>query len=221
MIVAGIDEAGRGAVIGPLVIVGVSFEEKKLAKLKKIGVKDSKQLSQKRREKLAKEIEKIAKDVLILKIGACRIDRYRKEGINLNRLEAMRFGEILLMLKADKAYVDAPENPKKLEKYLKKVLGDVELVVEHKADEKYPVVGAASIIAKVVREREISRLRKKYGDFGPGYPSNPKTVAWLKNWLEKHKEFPDIVRITWDTVKQLEKSKKQSRLSKWFSKIKP
>ena len=93
-VIAGIDEAGRGAVIGPLVIAGVSIEEGKEEEFRRLKARDSKKISPNVRKRLSKEIEKIAKDVVIIKVGACKIDTYRKEGINLNKLEIMKFAAV-------------------------------------------------------------------------------------------------------------------------------
>ena len=216
-IIAGVDEAGRGAVIGPLVIAGVAIDEKKLPELVKMRVRDSKELSPRRREELAKKIETLVADIVIVSVAACKIDTYKKEGINLNRLEALKFGEILNFLKPDKAYIDAPETPAKLKPFLEKLTGKkVRLVVEHKADIRYPIVSAASIMAKVTRDEKIEVMKKKYGDFGPGYSSNELTIKWMKEWSKKHKEFPECVRRSWATTKNIEKEKKQRRLSGWL-----
>ena len=218
VLVAGIDEAGRGAVIGPLVIAGVSIEPKDEAKLKAMNVRDSKLVSPGRRKKLAGAIERIAKDIVIIKIEACKIDTYRKQGINLNKLEAMKMGDVANLLKPDRIYVDSPDvKPERLKDFLSKIIRHKpELIVEHKADTRYRVVGAASIIAKVSRDGEIEKLRKKYGVRGSGYPSDPRTIGWLKELMEKKREFPECVRRTWETIKELEKHKKQSKLGKWF-----
>jgi ribonuclease HII len=221
MIVAGVDEAGRGAVIGPMVICGLSVEAEDENRLRKIGVRDSKELKPLRRERLAKAIEKIAKDIIVLKISPCIIDNYRKDGVNLNRMEALKFADIANYLEPDKIFIDAPDpTTEKLEAFLKKAIKkDGEMVLDHGAENKYPVVGAASIIAKVTRDEEIKQLHKKHGPFGSGYPSDPRTVMWLKNWLQNNKTFPDdFVRRTWVTAELLEKDRSQSRLSKWFGK---
>ncbi len=175
MLIAGVDEAGRGAIIGPLVIAGVSIDSKKEDKLKRMGARDSKLLSPKRREVLAEKIEEIAKDVIVLKIAACRIDKYRKQGVNLNKIEAIKFADVINYLRPEKTYIDSPDvNPDRLRMFLDKMIKEdgAELVVEHKADHKYPVCSASSIIAKVARYEEIEQLKKKYGDIGPGYKSN-------------------------------------------------
>lgn len=220
-LIAGIDEAGRGAVIGPLVIAGTAFYEKDLPKLKKLGVKDSKLHSPKERVRLAEEIEKLAKSVVVVKVESCKIDSYRKTGTNLNMIEGMKFAEIINLIKPGHCYIDLPENnPTRFGMFIKKMLqGDAsktKMTLEHKADMKYPVVSAASIIAKVERDSKIEELKKKYGDFGPGYPSNEITMKWMEEWYAKHKKFPDIVRRTWDTSKTVMAKHQQKGLGSFL-----
>ncbi len=220
--IAGLDEAGRGPVIGPLVIAGVSIDLKDVYRLKKLGVKDSKLLSPSRRERLAGGIEKIAKDIVILKIGPCKIDNYKRQGVNLNRLEAMKFAEVINLLSPDRAYIDAPDvNLGRLKGFLGKMVGDgVELFVEHKADHTYPVVSAASIMAKVERDAEIEKLKKKYGEFGPGYTSNSVTIEWLRDWLRENRDFPEgLVRKTWITASVLKGERDQRDLWSFLRKL--
>lgn len=221
-IIAGIDEAGRGAVIGPLVIAGVAMEESKLPQLEALKVKDSKLLSPHRREHLAKEIEKVAENIMILKVGPCKIDSYRNQGVNLNRLEFMKFSEIISFLSPATVYVDSPDvKPERLAKILSKASDGAKIIAEHKADVNYPIVSAASIIAKVARDEEIEKLKKKYGDLGPGYSSNPVTMEWMKQWLAKNREFPEgVVRKTWITADSVIGEKMQGKLSFWLSRIK-
>lgn len=221
-LIAGIDEAGRGCIIGPLVIVGVSIDSGKEKELRKIKVRDSKELSQRQREILAKKIEKIAKDILVIKVGPCKIDTYRKEGVNLNKIEAIKFADVINYLNPNKVYIDGPDiNLEKFKKILEKMIkNQTELVIEHYADKKYPIVSAASIIAKVNREEEIEKLKREYGDFGPGYTSNEKTINWLKEWLKTHKNLPEhVVRRSWITAEILEGERKQSKLTLFFKKL--
>ena len=217
-VLVGIDEAGRGAVIGPLVVAGVAVFEEDVEKLKAIKVRDSKELSPKQRERLEVKIQAIAKEVFIVKVAACRIDTYRADGINLNRLEAIKFGEIMDFLKGDVAYVDSPDvDTERLKNLLKNLTKhNTEIVAENFADKKYPVVSAASIMAKVERDREIEQIKKEYGDVGPGYPANEITMGWLRGWMKTHEGFPPIVRQSWDTIKTLKKDSQQSRLGGWF-----
>lgn len=224
-VIAGLDEAGRGAVIGPLVIVGISFEEDKIKELDKIGVRDSKELSQSRRVKLAEKIEELAKDIVIIKVEACKIDSYRRDGTNLNKLEGIKFADIINLLSPDIAYIDLPENnSEKFGRFIKKMLREeaenCKLILEHKADSRYKVVGAASIIAKVEREKAIDELKKEYGDFGPGYSSNPKTIEWLRKWIKKHKKYPKIVRKSWITAELIKGESEQSKLHGFFERFK-
>lgn len=217
MVFAGIDEAGRGSVIGPLVIAGVSLDKKDEAKLKKLGLKDSKLLGPLQREAFAKKIEELAKDIVVVKLSACRIDNLRGVGRNLNRIEADKFGDILNMLGPDTAFIDCPDvNTGRMALHLKKLAGERDLVVEHKADSRYPIVSAASIIAKVERDREVRELHKEWGDFGPGYPSHDKTISWLKDWIGKNKEYPDIVRKSWLTAQGIKNEKNQRRVFGFF-----
>jgi len=221
IIISGIDEAGRGCILGPMVIAGIAIPHEHEEKLKRMGVKDSKQLSPAKREELAKKIEDIA-SIIVLEVAACKIDNYRKQGISLNRLEAIKFAEILNLQKPHKAFIDGPDtNLPKLHGYLKKMAPDgIELVVEHFADSKYPVVSAASIIAKVERDKKIDQLRKEYGEIGSGYTSDPVTVKWLEDWMKTHKELPECARKSWITSEILVEKKQQSMLSSFLGKIK-
>lgn len=218
VILAGIDEAGRGAVIGPLVVAGVSIEQGREEEFRAMGAKDSKLLSPKRRVFLSKKIQEIAKDIVVLSISACKIDDYRNKGVNLNKIEAMRFADIINMLEPGIAYLDAPDvNIERLNLFIKKMLKqEVRLVSEHKADSTYPIVSAASIMAKVERDNAVEELKKKYGDIGPGYSSNPITRQWMKDWLEKHGDFPECVRKTWSTTSDIQGEMEQNKLDRFL-----
>jgi len=195
----------------------VSIAESKLDRLKALGVKDSKLLSPSRREHLAKEIEKIADNIMVLKVGPCKIDSYRSQGIDLNRLEFMKMAEIISFLGPDTVYVDSPDvKPERLAKILSRSSEKTKVVAEHKADVNYPIVGAASIIAKVERDAEIEKLKAKYGDIGPGYSSNQITMEWMRIWLAKNRDFPEgVVRKSWITTDMVKQEKSQGRLSFW------
>lgn len=207
MVIAGVDDAGRGSVIGPLVIAGVLIKEEDLPKLTQLGVKDSKLLSPNRRETLAIEIKRIAQKHSIVKLSPKEIDKVVQTGRKLhklNRLEAQAMAKVIELLKPDKAYVDASDV---LEERFKQHILEylpfkVEIISEHKADRKYPIVSAASIIAKVERDREIEELKTKYGDLGCGYPTDPKTISFLQQCLEKSGEYPDFVRKSWKPAKK-------------------
>lgn len=220
MLIAGVDEAGRGCAIGPLVIAGVLFKEERIPALTRLGVKDSKLLSSKKRGVLAAEIARLAEKHIIMKLSPMEIDRVVESGRKLhklNRLEAQTMAMIIEALKPDEAYVDAADV---LEERFKHHIQEglpfkAKVIAKHKADRKYPVVSAASIIAKVERDKEIAALTGEYGDFGSGYLTDPKTMRFLKQWLETHGEYPDCVRKSWKPAKQAksEKGTVQKRLA--------
>jgi ribonuclease HII len=214
--VLGIDEAGRGPVIGPMVIAGVVIEAGDEKKLTDLQVKDSKLLTPKQRTDLFKKIIKIAKDYIILIIPPSEIDFAVRgeDGLNLNWLEARKSAEIINKLAPGKAIIDCPSpNIPEYTGYIKNLLNtDTELVLEHKADENYVVVSAASILAKVTRDEEIAKLKKAYGDIGSGYPADPKTRQFLEeNW----DKTPEIFRKSWACYANLAKGKGQKRLKEF------
>ncbi len=215
--VAGIEEAGRGPVIGPLVMCGVLVEEKDEAKLKSIGAKDSKLLTPKTRELLFEQIASMVKQYEVVIISAGEVDdALRDPNLNLNKLEAVHSAKIINKLKPGKVLVDCPSNnTAAYADYLRSLLDNkkVKLVAEHKADVKYTVVSAASIIAKVTRDREIEKIKERIGiDFGSGYPSDEKTQLFLKkNW----DKYPDIFRKTWASYKNVMKGKQQKKLGEF------
>ncbi|MBR9680821.1 MAG: ribonuclease HII [Candidatus Altiarchaeota archaeon] len=210
MKVLGIDEAGRGPVLGPLVMVGYLIDEEKISTLKKMGVKDSKVLSPKIREELAEKLEKIG-DIFIRVIEPHQID-----GFNLNRLEKIATRDIVLESNPDHVIIDA------FEKRLEEKLGlsyhgyQGKITSEHKADVKYEVVGAASIVAKVLRDKAIEKLKVDYGDFGSGYPSDPKTSRFVQELIRSKQNLPGFVRRSWDTVRREVEKESQIKLENFL-----
>jgi ribonuclease HII len=215
MIISGIDEAGRGPVIGPLVIGIACIDEKDEHKLKALGVKDSKLLAPLQRERIAEELKKICKYELV-KLSPSQIDEaVLSEHTNLNWLEADTGIMLINKFKPDKAYIDCPSaNEKAYKQYLIDRLDKshhTELIVEHKADYKYLIVGAASILAKVARDAEIEALKKKYDvNFGSGYPADPLTKEFTANNFDKYPFF----RKSWASWKNAaHKEDSQKKLS--------
>jgi ribonuclease HII len=208
MLVAGVDDAGRGAVIGPLVIAGVLVKEEDLPRLKKLGVKDSKLLSPHRREVLAVEIRKIVQKYSVLKLQPEEIDVVVKSGRKLHKLnwlEAQTMARVIETLKPDRVYVDASDV---LEERFKQHILEcmsfkVDIISEHKADRNYVTVSAASIIAKVERDQEVAELARVYGDFGSGYPSDQRTMNFLKRLVERTGEYPEFIRKSWKPAKKV------------------
>ena len=208
MLIAGIDDAGRGAVIGPLLIAGVLIDEKRLDKVTGLGVKDSKLLSPRKRSLLAAEIIKTAKSYHTVSLPPAEIDEVIRTGRRLhrlNRLEAHGMAEVIVALKPDIAYVDASDVlPERYKEHIaEEVPFNVQIISEHKADKTYPIVSAASIIAKARRDTAIASLRKQHGDLGSGYPSDPKTIEFLKKWIGTHGSYPEFVRKSWKPARRI------------------
>ncbi len=224
MKIAGVDEAGRGPVIGPMVMAGVVVSEEYTAKLKELGVKDSKKLSPKKRQDLFQKIIDIADNYKIVTISPSEIDSaLLSPFLNLNLLEANKTFEIISSLDADKYILDCPSaNPESYLRYLFSLFDsfsfdyskiddstfdarfevngkEYRIVAGYKADDRFVEVSAASILAKVTRDRAIESIKEEIGiDFGSGYPSDPKTRAFL----EKHWKDYDFFRKTWQSWKR-------------------
>jgi len=205
--ICGVDEAGRGPVIGPLVVAGVTFQNESI--MDGLGVRDSKQIAPKKREMLAKKIKEIAENYEILIIPASDIDDMRKV-ITLNEIEVNAFSKVIEKLKPDICYVDAADvNDKRFGKdILSKINHKPKIISKHKADDIYPVVGAASILAKTARDENVkniaNNLEKKIDvPLGSGYPADPITKNFLKTWVETYGELPPHVRHSWKTAKRL------------------
>lgn len=220
--ICGIDEAGRGALIGPMVIAGVVIDKKYEKKLKSLGVKDSKQLSPKKRESLAKEIEKIAKNVVILRVPACKIDSYRANKINLDRIEAMKMGDIINICNAKEFYIDSlGTNTKRFKDLILNYISNkkVKLIVENFADQKYPVVSAASIMAKTSRDEAVREIEKKLGEpIGVGYSHDERTVKLVEKLIKERRKLPPYIRKSWITVQNLKENSWQKRLKDFIKK---
>lgn len=203
MDILGIDEAGRGSVLGPLVIAGVIVPEKMEKVLERMGVKDSKRLAPHRRTILSRKLKKMF-DYEIVVITAREIDEMRADGINLNEIEKNAMESILIKMNPEKAIVDAVDvKAERFQDNLCKNTG-VNVIAEHKADDKYIEVSAASIIAKAERDAQIDEINKEFiksGGIGSGYPSDPKTKDFLANY--SYDEMPDFVRRSWATVAKL------------------
>ncbi len=207
MRIVGIDEAGRGPVIGPLVLCGVLMDTRDLIHLARLGVRDSKQLSPERRAVLFPHIKKIAERVAMRRISPERLDR---TNINVVELRAMR--AIIKATLPDIVIVDLPvrAGTERAAAYVQALHTALPagasqrpaIMGVNKADERYAVVAAASVIAKVSRDAAVARLRTLWGDFGSGYPADPKTIRWL---ADQYAALPAVapVRRKWQTIRRL------------------
>lgn len=199
-LILGIDEAGRGSVIGPLVVGGVLMKKKKLKFLDRIGVKDSKRLSASKRTVVSRKIKKICEFKTVI-IEADKIDYLRNTGTNLNKIETNAMIEIIQSFNPDLCCIDCIDvNEERFHNRIQHINHKMKVITEHKADDTYRIVSAASIIAKVERDKQLAIIRNDYGAVGSGYPSDKYTIEYLKSLNGK---YPPIVRQTWNTVKNL------------------
>ena len=202
MKICGVDDAGRGSMIGPMVIAGISIEKKIIPKLRKLGVRDSKKLSSKKRELLYKEIIKLVDDYHVIRIPPKTIDTYVFKH-NLNHLEAKKMADVITHLKSEISYVDSCDvNAARFGREISDLSNKSKVRSYHYADSRFVVVSAASIIAKVSRDRSIARLNKNY-QFGSGYPSDKKSVNFIKKLVSAKKSLPSSVRKSWKPVQKI------------------
>jgi ribonuclease HII len=182
-------------------------DEERLPELTEMGVRDSKQLAPGVREELSMQLHDLGE--VFLKV----IQPHQIDAFNINRLEKMATRDIILKAKPGRVVIDAFE--KNLVRKLALDTGHgltCEIIAEHKADARYPIVGAASIVAKVLRDREIATIHETYGDFGSGYPGDPKTAAYVESLIKSHQRLPDFVRKSWGTVRRVSERESQFRL---------
>jgi ribonuclease HII len=209
LLIAGVDEAGRGCVIGPLVVAGVCIKSENISAFIQLGVKDSKLLTPKKREALYPEILKLLHSHHVIKVLPYLIDnvvRSNRTLYKLNRLEAQIMAKVIQELEPDEAYVDAADVlQERFGEHIKECLTRHTVIIsKHKADRTYPVVSAASIIAKVERDREIEYLKTKYGNFGSGYLTDDKTIEFLKRLLNENRgTYPSFVRKSWKPARRV------------------
>jgi ribonuclease HII len=197
----GLDEAGRGCVLGPLVVGGFLWEQEDDQPLREAGADDSKKLSAKKREKVRGNL---------ISMGNHYIREITPESIdaeNINTLEEEAFASIIVESKPDHVIIDAPCHPAGIPNFQKRL--SLRLVqagcaiptftIQPKADATFAACGSASIFAKVHRDAHIKTL----GEVGSGYPSDPKTRNWLLGFIQRDEPFPDCVRKRWGTIESL------------------
>ena len=210
---AGVDEAGRGCVIGPMVMAIAAYVDE--PELKQKGVKDSKLLSPRKRVELFDYLKDICHHQVSI-VSALELNELMKI-YSLNEIEAMKTAELLrgLPSNVDTVFIDSPDSiPSKYRDRIIKYFGSTKLniVSENKADLYHPIVGAASIFAKVTRDAEIEKIKIKTGlDFGSGYSSDAKAVNCLRDNLQ-NKLLLNHVRLRWKTYTNLADQSNQQTL---------
>ncbi len=213
----GIDEAGRGPVIGPMVVAGVWIDEAAKHELLELNVKDSKKHSPKRREELAAIIGQRFYHRLKV-VRAADIDTLRG-AMTLNELEAHVFAKIGSEKKADTYYLDSASTSEAWfgERFQASLPFSATVISRHEADDTYPVVSAASIMAKVERDRQVDMIAGELEPhldlpLGSGYPSDPRTRQFLKTWMQEHGDVPPYTRRSWKTVQKIRGELEQNTL---------
>jgi ribonuclease HII len=219
---AGLDDATKCPCIGSIFLSGVVADRKTVKLWKELGVKDSKLMTRKKRDQLAPIIQNTAAAYQISEITPDKID---DKSLNLNDWEMLITLQILQKLRADavfeKVYIDNWETTQKgffnrLAKLTDISLADqlaskqvilepsrlagLEFIAEHDADQKYTVVGAASILSKSASDKQYDDYRQLYGDFGSGNPGDRKTKRFL--WQHRHAPLP-IIRTSWKTFQYI------------------
>jgi ribonuclease HII len=210
--IIGVDEAGKGPVLGPMVVSAIACENQD--ELREIGVRDSKALTPKKREEIYNILtENFSYHCVV--VTASEIDALRElmtMNVITEKSHAMAIKEVAAIIPSaisTHVYMDACDvNEERYGSTISGYIGSSYTVIaKHRADSLYPAVAAASIIAKVTRDHLIKDIKEdlyeEWGDIGSGYPSDPKTIRFLKEYIEKHGKSPYIARSSWATVKNI------------------
>jgi len=191
--------------LGPIIVAGVCVTKKSIPEMVEKGIKDSKLLSPKKRQVLFGHVVSVAESICVCRINIEDIDFHVFRN-NLNLLEAEAMAITIRNMKSDKTYVDSCDvNPSRYQRTIKSFLkqNNTKLVSLHHADRLSVVVSGASIIAKVIRDSEISKIRIKYGDVGSGYPSDKKTIKFVKEWFRQKNQIPPFARKSWKPAQMI------------------
>jgi len=212
--ICGVDEAGRGPVIGPMVVAAVMVEDD--AVLREAGVKDSKLLTPSSRAEIARRVQEISTvDMVIMSHDEIDLSRRTR---SLNQIEAVAFASLLDRLRPSRAYLDACHVD--ADSFRRMVEGlmsrRTDIVCRHKADRLFPVVSAASVVAKVRRDAMMREIEEKMGEaVGSGYPSDPVTKAFLERWVAENGDLPPYTRRSWANAQRLMRLARSRRITDW------
>lgn len=213
--ILGIDEAGRGSVVGPLVVGGLLVRQDRVGQLPALGVRDSKQLSPRRREEVFERLAGVGRRLSIT-LDAPLIDRWVSRG-RLNRLEALAFGRLIAQTRPSIAFLDACDtDPDRFGREVACAAPPATVVVsQHHADAEIPIVGGASIVAKVLRDRAIARIARETGvEIGSGYPSDLRTRSAVRSAL-CDAPVPTWIRQSWKTAEMLKPRGRVEPIETW------
>jgi len=191
--------------LGPIIVAGICVSKKSISEMIEKGIKDSKLLTPKKRQILFGHVVSIAESICICRINIAEIDFHVFKN-NLNTLEAEAMAITISNMKSDKTYVDSCDvNPSRYQRTISSFLkrNSTKLISMHHADKLNVVVSGASIIAKVIRDSEITKIRVKYGDIGSGYPSDKKTIEFVRQWFRQKNEIPPFARRSWKPAQMI------------------
>jgi ribonuclease HII len=191
--------------LGPIIVAGISVSKKSISEMIDKGIKDSKLLTPKKRQILFGHVVSIAESICICRINIEDIDFHVFRN-NLNILEAEAMAITISNMKSDKTYVDSCDvNPSRYQRTISSFLkrNSTKLISMHHADKLNVVVSGASIIAKVIRDSEITKIRVKYGDIGSGYPSDKRTIEFVREWFRQKNEIPPFARKSWKPAQMI------------------
>jgi ribonuclease HII len=191
--------------LGPIIVAGISVSKKSISEMIDKGIKDSKLLTPKKRQILFGHVVSIAESICICRINIEDIDFHVFRN-NLNILEAEAMAITISNMKSDKTYVDSCDvNPSRYQRTISSFLkrNSTKLISMHHADKLNAVVSGASIIAKVIRDSEITKFRVKYGDIGSGYPSDKRTIEFVREWFRQKNEIPPFARKSWKPAQMI------------------
>ncbi len=212
----GIDEAGRGCVLGPMVFGAFLVEEEEEEGLRTLGARDSKKISAKKRVAMRPGLEEAAAAWRVVEVQPSTLDSE-----SLGEITKRVIIDLAVELRPGVLVLDAPVPPKQIPRYradlLERLAGrgirEIEIVAENGADDTYPCCSAASILAKTSRDAALATIQEQAGEpIGSGYPSDPKTRAWLKRVWLRDGRWPGCVRTKWDTVRRVVAECEQPRL---------
>ena len=200
----GLDEAGRGSLVGPLVVGGFAARAADVERLPGMGVRDSKLLSPARREAAYERLTEVGRRYSVVLAPSTVDEAVRRGGLNV--LEAHAFARLVRRVRPSATFVDACDPVAArfgaLVARLARAVGPVD--ARHHADRDLPIVAAASIVAKVERDRHLSRLRSRLGDdLGSGYPSDDRTRAFVRSTIGSGAPLPPWLRASWRTTQTL------------------
>ncbi len=236
----GVDEAGKGPVLGPMVAAAVRANPGALPN----GIRDSKRLPVERRETIAAALR--SDSAIEVGIAVVPVERIDDPETDMNSLTVAAQAEALSTVLGGRdvaeedvakghdgdrdvatehvVVLDAGDvNESRFARRVREAVdanGDgqvpaFELLAEHGADDTHPIVGAASIVAKVERDRRVAELADEYGEIGSGYPSDPTTRSFLAEYVAEHDELPACARASWQTAADVLAAAEQSSLAEF------